>query len=385
MKESLNILKNIVNWYYRTQFRTQEKKPVAYLSAFAPVELLRGIDIICLYPENQAVVYAASGKGRAYLRNSFSKRYSINLCGYARTYLGSLTANQRPRGLPPPDFLIGSNNQCGTIHYWFAHMGRKFDAPVFLLDYPSMESKNSFIEEYVTKQHRSLIEFVTKRTGHTFDEPKFLESIKFSSVACEYWQKIQELRKEMPCRVYFTDLTNEMLPLVVAKGTKLAADYYKALYYEKREAPLKGNEDFRILWYGYPLWFHKDRIPSELVNNCVMDTYTTWWVLNYGKAPNFRTLSKIYRNTYLNRTVQERKRHLLKLMKQYNIDGVVIHVNRSCKRDSIGVTELKKSLYERSVPCLSIEADMMDEEAFSKSLVSNKIETFIEILTREKQ
>jgi len=376
---SFDVLKKIVKWYYHTQLGTPEEKSIAYVSAFAPVELLRAMDIVCLYPENQAVVFASSGKAESYLRCSLKKKYSRNLCGYARTYLGSI-GTHNPRSLPPPNFIVGSNNQCGTIHYWFDRMGKELNVPVFLLDYPSMEFKSHSIDSYVTEQHQSLVKFVTKLTGRTFDEDKLRETMKFSAVACEYWRKIHELGKQLPCRVKTTDLFDEMMPLVVARGTKLAAEYYRELYKEKRKAPPQDEGDFRFLWYGYPFWFLKNRLPDYIACNCVMATYATWWILDYGEHPNFRTLTQTYRNTYLNQSFEGRVKNLQKIIEEYTLDAVIVHINRSCKRDSNGLDKLKKILYKMNVPCLTFEADMMDEKVYAKNIVSDKIETFIEIL-----
>jgi benzoyl-CoA reductase/2-hydroxyglutaryl-CoA dehydratase subunit BcrC/BadD/HgdB len=54
-----------------------------------------------------------------------------------------------------------------------------------------------------------------------------------------------------------------------------------------------------------------------------------------------------------------------------------MHSNRSCKPYSFGQYEIQKKL---SVPSVIIEADMVDERAFSEAQVVTRLEAFLESL-----
>ena len=381
--KSQDILKQIIVWYFSTMRSEAERKKVAYISAFTPVEILRAMDIVCFYPESQAVMMIGSGKGRDYISESSKMGYSINLCGYARAHLGA--ANSKDFTMfPRPDFIVGSNNQCGTIHYWFKRIGIEFGVPVFLLDYPSAEFAASHLNAYIDSQHKSLIKFISDISANEMDNRKLAESINYSKIACEYWQKIHELAKQTPSKIKALELFNYMMPLVIARGTKLAADYYKCLYEEKAISVRAENENLRILWYGYPLWFLKNRLPGSIVADCIVSTYTMWWVLDYGSSEDLTSLIDAYRNTYLNLPIENRLQRLKIMIEEYAIDGVVIHVNRSCKRDVIGVDSIKKMLHKIDTPCAIFEADMMDEKAYVSGSVDNKINIFLDIINQKK-
>ena len=62
----------------------------------------------------------------------------------------------------------------------------------------------------------------------------------------------------------------------------------------------------------------------------------------------------------------------------------MIHVNRSCKRDVIGVDSIKKMLHKIDTPCAIFEADMMDEKAYVSGSVDNKINIFLDIINQKK-
>lgn len=375
------------DWYYRTQFKSPPGRKVAYVSAFAPVELLRALDIACVYPENQAAAVAGTRQADAYIRSSLKKHFSKNLCGYARIYAGlnatDFTPNEiRPAIFPPADLIVGSNNQCETIHNWFSCLARERNVPVLLLDYPSMTAGGGHADRYVREQHRSLIDFVMTITGNSFDKKKFRESVKASAIANAYWYKIHRLGVYKPSKVDVASLFNEMFPLVVARGTDLAARYYKELYKEKKAACRGEKEKIRLLWYGYPFWFLKSRLPFQVLPGCVINTYTMWWILDYSGNAEKELLTHTYRNTYLNSTLAYRLQHLNNVIDDYTIDAVIIHINRSCKRDAFGIRGVKKMLYRLKIPSLTIEADMIDKKEYAESNIADRIEKFMSIVKK---
>ncbi|MBT8490146.1 MAG: 2-hydroxyacyl-CoA dehydratase family protein, partial [Deltaproteobacteria bacterium] len=69
----------------------------------------------------------------------------------------------------------------------------------------------------------------------------------------------------------------------------------------------------------------------------------------------------------------------------YNVDGFVIHSNRSCKPYSLGQYDIQKIVQrERDIPCLVIEADMVDERNFAESQIETRIDAFMEMIKGQK-
>lgn len=72
-------------------------------------------------------------------------------------------------------------------------------------------------------------------------------------------------------------------------------------------------------------------------------------------------------------------------IKEYKIDGVIMHENLSCRPNSCGMYDLKRHIMEDiSVPSLIISSDMNDPRKFNAEQLNNQIESFIEILKRNK-
>jgi len=73
-------------------------------------------------------------------------------------------------------------------------------------------------------------------------------------------------------------------------------------------------------------------------------------------------------------------------VKEYNIDGVLLHNNMSCRPNSCGLYDLKKHLMDDfDIPCLIIDADMNDPRKLNNTQVTNQIESFIELLRSRKK
>ena len=96
-------------------------------------------------------------------------------------------------------------------------------------------------------------------------------------------------------------------------------------------------------------------------------------------------MAEAYTRIYLNIGVDEMARIVLEMVDTYKVDGIVMHSNRSCKPYSLGQYDIQKIVEkERGIPCLMIEADMVDERSFSESQISTRIDAFMEIIKQRK-
>jgi len=88
-----------------------------------------------------------------------------------------------------------------------------------------------------------------------------------------------------------------------------------------------------------------------------------------------------YSSVYINVSLDKMMDTLKKLIRKYDVDGLVMHSNRSCKPYSLGQYDLQKRvLKELKLPTLIIEADMVDERSFSESQIETRIDAFMETL-----
>jgi benzoyl-CoA reductase/2-hydroxyglutaryl-CoA dehydratase subunit BcrC/BadD/HgdB len=77
--------------------------------------------------------------------------------------------------------------------------------------------------------------------------------------------------------------------------------------------------------------------------------------------------------------------NVVQMIDKYEVDGVVMHSNRSCKPYSLGQYDIQKIIQQkRGIPTLLLEADMVDERSFSESQIETRIDAFMEVLKNKK-
>jgi benzoyl-CoA reductase/2-hydroxyglutaryl-CoA dehydratase subunit BcrC/BadD/HgdB len=386
LESSRSILARIYAEYYLSGAQARKDgRPIAYVTAFTPVEILRAMDVVCMYPESYAVVCSASGKAREMIHASQMGTFAQDLCSYSLIDVGSEFYGKLPLGgLPQPDMLIAANNQCGTTFLWFKLLAQKKNIPLFIIDYPAAIEDESSTKEYIARQYEALIDFVKQHTANDLDTQKLSETVAFSAKTCDLWQKVHQLNKHNPIGIDAHKIVDALFPMVVAKGTKSACDYYEALIAEHQRPDGGSLEDsVRLLWHGYPMWFLAKRFPDcfDSEFQIVLNDYTLWWNLDYKKCrDDIDTLITAYSNTYLNRPIYKKIEWVRALVKEYSIKAVLCHANRSCRRSLADIVPLRKELSKSGIPTVIIESDMANPDFYSKEQVNLRIESFRDTL-----
>jgi benzoyl-CoA reductase/2-hydroxyglutaryl-CoA dehydratase subunit BcrC/BadD/HgdB len=84
--------------------------------------------------------------------------------------------------------------------------------------------------------------------------------------------------------------------------------------------------------------------------------------------------------------VDEMAKTVMAMVDKYEVDGIVMHSNRSCKPYSLGQYDIQRIVEkQKGIPSLMLEADMTDERKFSESQIETRIDAFIEILQEKKR
>jgi benzoyl-CoA reductase/2-hydroxyglutaryl-CoA dehydratase subunit BcrC/BadD/HgdB len=386
LESSKSILAKIFAEYYLAGSQAKkEGRPIAYVSAFTPVEILRAMDVVCLYPESYAVVCSASNKSREMIHASKMASFSQDLCSYCLISFGVEHYPTPPYGgLPEPDMLIASNNQCGTTLLWFKLLSQKKKIPLFIIDYPAAIDNQNLIKKYIEKQYESLIKFVKKHTSNDINNQELSKQIDYSRKVCDRWAKVHDLNKEAPVKIDTYKIINALFPVVVARGTKIACDFYEALISENLHPGKSCATDaVRLLWLGYPMWFLGTKFPDCFDDEfqIVLNDYTLWWNLDYknGKS-DIDAMITAYSNTYLNWPINRKIAWADTLVTDYSVDGVIFHANRSCRRSLAGIFPSRNELFKKGIPSIIIESDMANPSYFSREQVKLRIEAFRDIL-----
>ena len=333
--------------------RAPERK-VAWVTAFTPIEILEALDISYYYPESYAAVIAASEKEQDMLDRSALLDMSRDCCSYSCCFNGCLDAGGGPRGVPPkPDVLIATNNQCNTLPGWWNLLADKYDVPLIVLDYPgeAVDPVDAF--NYVNAQHLRLISELEKLSGNILDESKLAANIDASVRSVNAWNRVISFlsSKEVKATTLFDDINF----LITARCKPDTSELYTLMADEIRDAPDAADDGIPLFWLGYPLWYHKDRYLSELLDGFRItgSNYITWWSLDYSGNSPYEQLFSAYNYTFLNLSQAGRDRRLSGLIRESGARCAVVLHNKSCKCDFVSARNV-------GIPQAEIEIDMID-------------------------
>jgi len=397
--KSVAKMKEIMTQYYiGAKMAVQNGKKVAWITSGGPVEPLIAMDIIPVYPENHGAMIGASKMGWDLCEKSEIMGYSRDLCSYARTDIACAPINGGPiGGLPRPDMLVCCNNICGTVLKWYEVQARYFQVPLFILDIPFCHTEFSDqAKKYVRKQFDEFIKFLERNCEKNFDYEKMKEVGRLSVEGQKLWKAVLDTATNKPSPLSAFDAFFHLAMIVTLRGTKQVIDYYTMLLYEMKERIASGigavsRETYRLLWDNIPIWYRTKWLSEKFasLDAClVADTYTTAWcsALKYINENDFlETMTESYTRIYLNIGVDQMADEVVRMIDKYDIDGVVMHSNRSCKPYSLGQYDIQRIVKERKgIPSLIIEADMVDERSFSESQNETRIEAFMEVIKERK-
>jgi benzoyl-CoA reductase/2-hydroxyglutaryl-CoA dehydratase subunit BcrC/BadD/HgdB len=392
-------MKEIMTEYYiEAKTAAQTGKKVAWITSGGPVEPLIAMDVIPVYPENHGAMIGAAKMGVDLCEKAEAMGYSRDLCSYARSDIGCAPIDGGPiGGLPRPDMLVCCNNICGTVLKWYEVQARYYDVPLFILDTPfchtefSDEAKN-----YVRAQITEYIEFLEKACGKKVDRDRMAEVGRLAIEGQRLWQAVLDTTMHRPSPMSAFDAFFHLALIVTLRGTQITIDYYTALLKEMQERVETGigavpDEKYRLLWDNLPVWYRMRWLSEKFAAHAaclVADTYTSAWCcsLKYLKGDDFLdSMAEGYTRIYLNISVDEMAENVVQMIDKYEVDGLVMHSNRSCKPYSLGQYDIQKIIQQkRGIPTLLLEADMVDERSFSESQIETRIDAFMEVLKNKK-
>ena len=388
-------MKEIMTTYYiEAKTADASGKKIAWITSGGPVEPLIAMDVIPVYPENHGAMIGASKMGVDLCEKAEAMGYASDLCSYARADIACAPVNGGPiGGLPKPDMLVCCNNICGTVLKWYEVQARFFNVPLFILDTPMIHTE--FTDEarrYVRRQLDEYIAFLEAHCGKKMDHDRLAEVGRLSLAGQKLWQKVLDTTIHKPAPMSAFDAFFHLALIVTLRGTQTVIDYYDELLKEMKERIEKGisavpDEKIRLLWDNLPVWFRTKWLSEKFAAHgacLVADTYTSAWCssMKYLNEDDFLgSMAEGYSHIYLNIGVDAMAEEVVRMIDRYEVDGIVMHSNRSCKPYSLGQYDIRRIVQEkRNLPSLLVEADMTDARSFSESQIETRIDAFMEII-----
>ncbi|MFQ6617802.1 MAG: benzoyl-CoA reductase, bzd-type, subunit O, partial [Fidelibacterota bacterium] len=292
------------------------------------------------------------------------------------------------------------------------------DIPFFCVDVavgPCSEINENRIN-YIVGQMHDGIEWMEKVTGREYDDAKLIEAVYNHCRTTSLWAEICTLNKSVPAPLDEKTMYSLYVLGTLHKSSKVVADFYQELRDEVKDRVERGiatvkYEKCRVMTDTQPPWAFLRIFRYLEKHGCVSigSLYTfgligMWDVRKDGtwgpkKTPQEKGIQIKDRDQALRILVEwelnkpewqhfysphYKSEMMIRIAKEWRLDGVLLHYNRGCEGLSLGIAENRLALIKAGFPVMIFEGNMGDEREFDEARTVARIDAFMETLDLEK-
>lgn len=372
----------------------ERREMVGWCASNFPVEIPETLGLLVCYPENQAAAIAARGGGERMCSESEAEGYSNDICAYARISLAYMKAKKIPeQNMPQPDFVLCCNNICNCMIKWYENISKQFGIPMFIIDIPfnpDYEVSDAEVE-YIKEQFWECIHGLEAYTGKKWNDKKFKEIVKNSGKASRMWIDATSQAKYTPSPFNGFDLLNHMAVMVTARGKEEAGDAMETLLkeyianHEEGKSTFRAEEKYRIMFEGIACWPWL-RVTSAGLKSRGINMVTTIYADAFGFIyDDFDGMCRAYANVPNCMNLEHARDKRIKLCQADNVEGLLVHTNRSCKLWSGFMPEMSRQIGKAcDIPVISFDGDQADPRNFSEAQYETRVQGLMEIMESNK-
>ena len=374
------------------------KRKIAWCTSVGPAELLRGMGFLVYFPENHGALLGATRTATEVIPYANAVGYSPDICSYLTSDVGAylhgmtpLTRAYNVESVPRPDVLVFNTNQCRDVQDWFAWYARELHAPLIgIHTHRDIGRIREYQIQDIANQTEDLVPALEEISGEKLDMDRFKEAVGLSRRTSELWKECLESAAAIPSPWTFFDATIHMAPAVVARGTKVAVDYYELLLAELQERIQAGvaavdGERHRIYWEGMPIWGKLRALSEQFASlkTCVVaSTYCNSWIFDQlDPEKPFESMGRAYTELFIVRDEPYKEQYIKECQEKFRFDGILFHDAKTCPNNSNNRYGMPERLSRKlRIPTLTINGDLNDLRCYSEEQAKTNIEAFIEQL-----
>lgn len=344
-----------------------------------------------------------------------AKGWARDLCSYMRNYWGSMYLDEFAFGgkYPKPNFAF-QDHICCSHAKWYQHVAEYKGIPYFCIDIsvgPYYELDEDRLM-YVVNQMQEAIEWMERVTGRTYQDELLIEAVKNECRLTSLWAEICTLNKAIPAPLDEKTMYSLYVFGTLHKSRKEFADFYAELRDEVKDRVERGiaavaNERCRLMSDTQPPWgFLKIFRYLEGYGAVSVGSLYTFGLIGiwadqpdgtWGPRPTPMELGipidtreqalRVLADWNLSRPEWQhfydanlKSQMMLRIVKEWKLDGVMLHLNRGCEGLSCGIMENRLAIAEAGVPVMTFEGNMGDEREFDEAKTKDRIDAFMESL-----
>jgi benzoyl-CoA reductase subunit B len=363
-----------------------------------------------------------------YFEAAEAAKFPRDLCSYMRLGFGSFLCESYAFGgaYPKPNFNL-QTHICDTHGKWYQIMSELEGVPYNCVDYvpydweteEESEESKKLKRDYLKNQMLDVIDWMEEVTGEKFDDEKFINAVNWECESTNLWAQCCMVNRNIPAVMDEKMMFSLYIIAVLMRQRKEAVEFYRDLLDELKDRADRGiaafaDERLRLLHDSQPPWhsleifrhmeeyggvsigasysfglsggwaYDEDRdtwLPAKPPKEAGVELKTReeacdWyakWLLEYHVVLRSLRFSGRGKN-----------KRIHDIVKNWSVDGVMIHLNRGCEGTAVGQMELRYYLAENGIPSMTYEGNHADVREFDMDRTKAKIDTFMETLGVKK-
>ena len=355
--------------------------------------------------------------------------YARDLCSYMRNYWGGIILNEFAfpdisKEWPKPDFIFQDHICCSHSKWYQVVCDLEPNLPMFSVDVgcaPAVQASGEEFQyipipkhavDYVVGQCLDGIEWLEKVTGRTYQDELLRRAIWNHMRCTSTWAKICELQKNIPAPLDEKTMYSLYVFGTLDKASQWCADFHDEMLAEVTDRVERGiaacaDERTRVMSDTQPPWAFLKVFRYLEEYGCVSigSLYTFGLIGQWELKPDGSWGAKsmpesidaiptdregmlaMYVEWELNKPEWQHFYHpaaksamMLKIARDWKLDGIMLHYNRGCEGLSLGIAENRLALQAAGFPVMSFEGNMGDEREFDEPRTMVRIDAFMETL-----
>ena len=353
-----------------------------------------------------------------------------DLCAYLRNYWGSILIDKYILpdgtiidGFPVADLLY-TGHMCCSHAKWYQYAAQlEGDRPFRALDicmhpYAPETPITPRRLNYMVAQLYDLIEWMGKKTGREFNDELFIEAMHNEMRSAQLWGEICTFQKANPAPLDEKTMFSFYVFMSLNPYDKEVINLYEKLRDEVKDRVERGiasspMERLRVMmgtsqppWAFLQIWryLQKEYGVVSIGSVYTFGLQTQWDIDEEGNIIPAKTLKDKGIEV---RTREEALRHYaefklknwvvvgivsqsaqakmcLRIMKQWKVDAMFMHLNRGSEGSCLGQTETRLDLLKENIPVVTFEGNMADHREFDLPRTLARLDAFFEGLGVER-
>lgn len=420
--QSGKLVNKLVNDYWLDLIDAKKQgKMVVYTTGLPIGPFFAAQDMAWIHGEGYGARVAARHEEREPQIYAERRGYNREICSYARTQLGcvmfaergvpeDLAAGPIATEIPMPDLIVTCYPGCSSGPQWDWAIERMFGKKIpwfnVVIPYHYGRNGSSYMKgkefedevKYVVRQFQDLIRFIEEHSGRPYNWDKFSEVMDITKKTGQLRKQAMEMCSVKPAPASFFDWSQFIAPVNYLSGWPGTVEALQAAVDEIKDRIANGvsavpNEKYRLFWEGIMNWNKLGWMANKFANfdACVVAgryTHLAFWhepqVIDINNPLEGIAINHLECQLNLGYPITEER--MMKLCRDYSIDGLILHGARTCR--SFGRSHYlmaENFMRKMDIPSTMFEGDMVDESFYQEEIVNTRIEALLESLDAKKR